>query len=153
MDDAIMTEHRAMTSRRDVVQLLAAAALSGGGAISTSPADAEIGRRDFDAIHLERGRIDMTQDLASLAPEHFEPLIGHAFTIGDHQVTLRDVRRRGGTTSRFREQFSLLFSRPHEVPIGSEVLPVSHPALGRCELLVTQVIDDAEGTALEICFA
>jgi hypothetical protein len=153
MDDAIMTEHRAMTSRRDVVQLLAAAALSGGAAISTSPADAEIGRRDFDAIHLEKGRIDMTQDLASLAPEHFEPLIGHTFTIGDHQVTLRDVRRRGRTTSRFREQFSLLFSRPHEVPIGSEVLPVSHPALGQCELLVTQVIDDAEGTALEICFA
>jgi hypothetical protein len=153
MDDAIMTEHRAMTSRRDVVQLLAAAALSGGAAISTSPADAEIGRRDFDAIHLEKGRIDMTQDLASLAPEHFEPLIGHTFTIGDHQVTLRDVRRRGRTTSRFREQFSLLFSRPHEVPIGSEVLPVSHPALGQCELLVTQVIDEAEGTALEICFA
>jgi hypothetical protein len=153
MDDAIMTEHRAMTSRRDVVQLLTGAALSGGAAISASPADAEIGRRDFDAIHLEKGRIDMTQDLASLAPEHFEPLIGHTFTIGDHQVTLRDVRRRGRTTSRFREQFSLLFSRPHEVPIGSEVLPVSHPALGQCELLVTQVIDEAEGTALEICFA
>jgi hypothetical protein len=112
MDDAIMTEHRAMTSRRDVVQLLAAAALSGGAAISTSPADAEIGRRDFDAIHLEKGRIDMTQDLASLAPEHFEPLIGHTFTIGDHQVTLRDVRRRGRTTSRFREQ-SRFCSRGH----------------------------------------
>jgi hypothetical protein len=153
MDDVIMTEHGVMTSRRGVVQLLAAAALSGGAAISTSAADAEIRRRDFDAIHLERGRIDMTQDLANLTPEHFEPLIGHTFIIGDHRVTLRDVRRRGRMTSRFREQFSLLFSRPHEVPIGSEVLPVSHPALGQCELLVTQVIDEAEGTALEICFA
>jgi hypothetical protein len=153
MDDAIMTEHT-ITSRRDAMKLLSAAALS-GTFVPASPAAAEAPtqRAVLDAIRLERGSIDMTQDLAKLAPEHFEPLIGHTFTIGDHQVTLRDVRRRGRTTSRFREQFSLLFSPPHQIPIGSEVLAVSHPALGRCDLLVTQVMDEAEGTALEICFS
>ncbi len=64
----------------------------------------------------------MTQDLANLAPEHFEPLIGHTFTIGEHEVTLRDVHRRERTTARFREPFSLVFSLPHEVAISSEVL-------------------------------
>jgi hypothetical protein len=146
-----MTEHRTTTSRREAVQLLAAAALSGGALVS--PVAAAIRRPAFDAIPLEKGLVDMAQDLANLAPEHFEPLIGHTFTIGDHQVTLRDVRRRGRTTSRFREQFSLVFSLPHEVPIRSELLPVSHPAIGRCDLLVTQVMDDAQGTALEICFS
>jgi hypothetical protein len=152
MDDVSMTEHR--TSRRDAVRLLTAAALS-GTFVTVPPAAAvlPVRRQAFDASHLEEGPIGMTQDLANLAPEHFEPLIGHTFTIGDHQVTLRDVRRRGRTTSRFREQFSLLFSLPHEIPIGSEVLPVSHPAIGRRDLLVTQVIDGAEGTAIEICFS
>jgi hypothetical protein len=148
-----MTEHRTTISRREAVQLLAAATLSAGAVISPAAADAAVRRPAFDAIPLEKGLVDMAQDLANLAPEHFEPLIGHTFTIGEHQVTLRDVRRRGRTTSRFREQFSLLFSLPHEIPIGSEVLAVSHPVLGRCELLVTQVIDEAEGTALEICFS
>jgi hypothetical protein len=147
-----MTEHRTTTtSRREAVQLLAAAALSGGAVVS--PVVAAIRRPAFDAIPLEKGLVDMAQDLANLAPEHFEPLIGHTFTIGEHEVTLRDVRRRGRTTSRFREQFSLVFSLPHEVPIRSELLPVSHPAIGRCDLLVTQVMDDAQGTALEICFS
>jgi hypothetical protein len=148
-----MTEHRTTTSRREAVQMLAVAALSAGAVVSPAAAAAAIRRHAFDAIPLEKGLVDMTQDLANLAPEHFEPLIGHTFTIGDHQVTLRDVRRRGRTTSRFREQFSLVFSLSDEVPIRSELLPVSHPAIGRCDLLVTQVIDDAQGTALEICFS
>jgi hypothetical protein len=137
------------------VQLLVAAALSGGAVISMSPiaAEAAIGQRAFDAIDLEKGLVDMTRDLAKLAPEHFEPLIGHTFTIGEHQVTLRDVHRRGRTSSRFRAPFSLVFSLPRGVPIGSEVLPVSHPAIGQCDLLVTQVVHEAEGTALEICFS
>jgi hypothetical protein len=153
MDDVIMTEHT-LTSRRDAMKLLTAAGLSGTFVATSAAADEALTlRRAVDAIHLEKGRIDMTKDLAKLAPEHFEPLIGHTFTIGQHQVTLRGVRRRGQAASRFREQFSLLFSAPREIPIGSEVLAVSHPALGRCDLLVTQVIDEAEGTALEICFS
>jgi hypothetical protein len=148
-----MTKHRTTISRREATQLLAAAALSGGAVVSPVAADAAIRRPAVDAIPLEKGPVDMAQDLANLVPEHFEPLIGHTFTIGEHQVTLREVRRRGRTTSRFREQFSLVFSLPHEVPIASELLPVSHPAIGQCDLLVTQVIDDPQGTALEICFS
>jgi hypothetical protein len=152
MDDVIMTG-QTITSRRDAVKLLTAAALS-GTFVAAPPAAAEAaaGRQAVDSIVLEKGPIDMMKDLAKLAPEHFEPLIGHTFTIGEHQVTLRDVRRRGQAASRFRQQFSLLFSLQQEIPIGSEVLAVSHPALGRCDLLVTRVIDEAEGTALEICF-
>ncbi len=155
MDDVAMTEHRTITSRREVVQLLAAAALTGGAVVSSSPVAAEvaIGRRTLHAVQLEIGRIDMAQDLANLAAEHFEPLIGHTFTIGEHEVTLREVHRRERTMSRFRAPFSLVFSLPHQVPISSEVLPVSHPTIGQCDLLVTQVIDAAEGSALEICFA
>jgi hypothetical protein len=150
-----MMEHSATPDRRDAVKLLAAAALSGAAAVLTSPvaAGAAIGRWAFESISLEKGPIDMTQDLAQLAAEHFEPLIGHTFIIGEHPVTLRGVQRRGRPMPQFREQFSLLFSLPHEVPIESELLPVSHPAFGQCELLVTQVIDGAEGRALEICFS
>jgi hypothetical protein len=151
-----MTEHpaAAITSRRDAVRLLATAAIFGGAFVTASldAAEAAIRRTAIDVVELENGLVDMTKDLANLAPEHFEPLIGDTFTIGAYQVTLRDVRRRGPTTSRFREQFALVFSLPHEVPIGSEVLPVSHPAIGQCDLLVTQVIDEVQGTALEICF-
>jgi len=156
MDDVIMKKRLAgaAASRRDAVRLFAAAAVAGGAIMMTSPAAAvALGRRwVLDAIRSEKGLVNMAQDLANLAPEHFEPLIGDTFSIGDHQVTLRNVRRRGQTTSRFREQFALLFSLPHHVAIGSELLSVSHPAIGRCDLLVTQVIDEAEGTALEICF-
>jgi hypothetical protein len=158
MDDVISMKERhagAAASRRDAVRLLAAAAVAGGAIMMTSPAAAValFRRRVLDAIRSQKGLVDMAQDLANLVPEHFEPLIGDTFSIGEHQVTLRNVRRRGRTTSRFREQFALLFSLPHEVPIGSELLSVSHPAIGRCDLLVTQVIDEAEGTALEICFS
>jgi FG-GAP-like repeat len=72
---------------------------------------------------------------------------------GDYQVTLRDVHRRGRTASRFREQFALVFALPHEVPITSELLSVAHPKMGRHDLLVTQILDGAGGTALEICFS
>jgi hypothetical protein len=152
MDDVIMTKHRTTVSRRDAVKLLTAAAFS-GTFVTVPPVAADATRwRAFDVIHLEKGPIDMTQDLAKLAAEHFEPLIGHTFTIGDHQVTLRNVRRRAPTAPQFREPFSLLFSLPHQLPMGSDVLPVSHPSLGQCDLLVTQVIDEGQGTALEICF-
>jgi hypothetical protein len=32
-------------------------------------------------------------------------------------------------------------------------LAVAHPAIGRHDLLVTQVLDGADGTALEVCFS
>ena len=54
---------------------------------------------------------------------------------------------------RSRQQFAITFELPRDVPIRSEVLPVSHPAIGRHDLLVTQVIDTVDKTALEICFS
>ena len=99
-----------------------------------------------------KGLANMTQDLATLAAEHFEPLVGETFTIGEYQVTLRDVRRQK-IRSRFREQFSITFKVPRDLPIRSERLPVAHPAIGRHDLLVTQILDAADGTALEICFS
>jgi hypothetical protein len=139
----------ATISRRDAVRLLTAASLASGALIGTSTIEAgEI----LDTVD-QRGSADMTPDLAKFAPEHFEPLVGDVFKIGEYQVTLREVHRRGRTASRFREQFALVFALPHEVPITSELLPVAHPKMGRHDLLVTQILDGAGGTALEICFS
>jgi hypothetical protein len=135
-------------SRRDASRLLAAIATVVTGAAAASALRAAVA----DPGCLEKGAVTMTQDLATLAAEHFEPLIGETFTIGDHQVTLREVHRQK-MRSRLRQQFSLLFNAPRDLALRSESLPVSHPAIGRHELLVTQVLDGPDGTALEICFS
>jgi len=142
-------------SRRDALRLLAAVALAGVALVGPPSAVASPATRsrEMNAVHIEKGQPDMTQDLANLAPEHFEPLVGQPFNVGAYQVVLRNVRRAGRTGSRFREQFALVFSLPHEVPIRSELLPVAHPAIGQYDLLVTQVIDGSDGSALEICFS
>jgi hypothetical protein len=112
-----------------------------------------------DAIFPEKSLVNatqdlVTQDLAKLAAGHFEQLVGESFTVGQYQVTLRQVRRRQHKSSaRFREQFALVFKGPQALPIGSEVLPVTHPAIGRHGLLVTQTVGEINGTALEICFS
>jgi hypothetical protein len=142
----------ATISRRDAVRLLAAASLSSGVLIGTSMTEVGAGIQASDTVD-QKGLPDMTQDLAKFVPEHFEPLIGDEFKIGDYRVTLQGVHRRGRAASRFREQFALVFALPHEVPITSELLPVAHPKMGRHDLLVTQILDGAGGTALEICFS
>jgi hypothetical protein len=142
------SDRSTVISRRDATRLLAALAAVVTGAVAA-------GSLRGAAAHAgcaEKGSVTMTQDLAKLAAEHFEPLVGETFTIGDYQVTLRDVRRQK-FRSRFREQFSVTFKAPPDLPIRSERMPVSHPAIGRHELLVTQVLDAADGTALEICFS
>jgi hypothetical protein len=101
----------------------------------------------------EKGILNMTQDLAKLSAEHFEQLIGKTFTIGEYLLKLRDVQRRPNTASHFRQQFSLTFEIPRDLPIRSDVMAVQHPAIGEHHLLVTQVIDNIDETALEICFA
>lgn len=90
---------------------------------------------------------------AELAAEHFEPLVGETFTIGENPVTLRRVSRLGKSGSPFREQFAVTFEAPANVLPPLEPLRVSHPAVGRHDLLVTQIGNPAQGTALEICFA
>jgi hypothetical protein len=141
-------------SRRDALRLIAVA-LAGAALVRMPSAAAGPATRGLEtnAVHSERGQPDMTQDLAKLAPEHFEPLVGQSFNVGAYQVVLRNVRRAGRNAPRFREQFALVFSLPHAVPIRSELLPVAHPAIGQYDLLVTQVIDGIDGSALEICFS
>ena len=149
-------QHRSReTSRRDALRLIGATALAGAALLRPRSAAAAPATRsrEANAVHSEKGQPDMTQDLAKLAPEHFEPLVGQSFDVGPYQVVLRDVRRAGRSGSRFREQFALVFSLPQEVPIRSELLPVAHPAIGKYDLLVTQVIDVNDGSALEICFS
>jgi hypothetical protein len=149
-------QHRSTeASRRDALRVIAAVALAGAALVRpSSAAAAPVTRsRETNAVHIEKGQPDMTQDLATLAPEHFEPLVGQPFNVGPYQVVLRNVRRAGRTGSRFREQFALVFSLPQEVPIRSELLPVAHPAIGRYDLLVSQVVDESDGSALEICFS
>jgi hypothetical protein len=145
-----------LISRRDATRLLAVAATFMTGAVIASSlrgAAADQGAMlRGAAAHPEKGLANMTHDLAKLTAEHFEPLIGEIFTIGEYRVTLRDVRRQK-IRSRFREQFSVTFKVPRDLPIRSERLPVVHAAIGRHELLVTQILDAVDGTALEICFS
>jgi hypothetical protein len=143
----------ATISRREAIRLFAATAAAVTGGVVMNPLCGAARAAASVAAHPEKGSVQMTQDLAQLAAEHFEPLVGETFTIGQYQVTLRDVRRRRTTGSRFREQFALVFTAPHDPSIRSELLPVAHPAIGRYDLLVTQIIDDIDGTVLEICFS
>jgi hypothetical protein len=147
----------ATINRRDMIHLFAAtAAVVAGAAVTKSFLTSIVGGAPMpasDAAHPGKGLATMTQDLATLAPEHFEPLVGETFNIGEFQVTLKGVRRNHNSGGRFRQQFALTFTAPSGVPIRSEVLPVAHPTLGRHDLLVTQIVDAVDGTALEICFS
>ena len=149
--------HTTLINRRDMNRILVA----GGAFAAAAGIFGSVCKRALAAAVVpcgsecrpEKGLVTMTQDLAKLSAEHFERLIGETFTIGEYQLKLRDVQRRPQTVSRFRQQFSLTFEIPRDLPIRSDVIPVHHPAIGEHHLLVTQVIDNIGGTALEICFA
>jgi Domain of unknown function (DUF6916) len=150
------SNRRVTISRRDAIRLFAVTAGVVSGAVAAKafrgPASAGAAVPP-DAVHSEKGLVTMTQDLAKLAAEQFEPLVGETFTVGQYRLTLRDVRRSHKIGSRFREQFAIVFRAPSGLSIRSELLPVAHPAIGRHDLLVTQIMDDMDGTALEICFS
>ncbi len=141
-------------SRRDTIRLLPMSATLVAGAVTANSipgaAWAAVSAPCSEAAQSGQSLADTAQDLAKLAAEHFEPLVGETFTIGDNAVTLRNVRRGPKTGSRFREQFAVVFDAPQQLSIPSAPLPVSHPAIGRHDLLVSQIID---GRALEICFS
>jgi hypothetical protein len=153
-----MTESnlRATVSRRDAIRIFAlTATLVTSTAVTKSFCDKALGRAAVPSAivaHSEKGLANMTRDLAKAVAEHFEPLVGETFTVGQHQVTLNKVRHGRKVGSRFREQFALVFNAPPGLSMRSEVLAVAHPAIGQHDLLVTQILDD-EGTALEICFS
>jgi len=104
-------------SRRDTIRLLPMSATLVAGAVTAgaipSAAWAAVSAPCGDAAHSGQRSADTTQDLAKLAAEHFEPLVGETFTIGDNEVTLRDVRHGPKTGSHFRQQFAVVFDAPH----------------------------------------
>jgi hypothetical protein len=141
------SHRRGAVTRRHALQVLAAAAAI---AVAARPFG---GAAYANSVHPGKGLPNMTHDLAKLAAEHFEPLIGETFTVGQYRLPLKSVRRIGKAAARFREQFALGFAAPRDSAIRSELMPVSHPAIGQFDLLVTQVMDEKDGTALEICFS
>jgi hypothetical protein len=151
-----MTEKNgfAAVSRRDAIRLIAATPASGavlatslpGMASATTLASA--GEAAARLSHRSAAVMPGATGLAGLAATHFDPLVGQTFSIGDGRATLTEVRRGPVSGARFRQQFALTFSALQH-PMQSGILPVSHPAVGRHELHVTQI----GRTGLEICFS
>lgn len=151
-----MNDKKASTvsSRRDALLALTAAIVP--GTILANPvravACAGIPSHSVDAARAAPELAATAGSPAKLAAEHFEPLVGETFTIGGNAVRLRKVSRARKTGSPFREQFSVAFEAPENVSPPLEPWSVSHPAVGRHDLLVTLTGNAAQGAALEVCF-
>ena len=135
-------------NRRDMNLIMATGVASLVVFMSTAEAAIPPGHRH----HPTKGFIEMTKELRDLTAEHFETMVGETFEIGGQKTVLRAVRRGLPTPERFRDQFALTFDTPEGTRILSDVVAVSHPAIGRHDLLVTQVVHSTMPTALEICF-
>jgi hypothetical protein len=154
--DMRKTDRLGTVNRREAVGVLAAtpillsgsvaAAPFGGAAWASASAPSAASPATGSAAH-------GAKTLAKLTAEHFEPLVGETFGVGDAVVTLRSVRRGHKSGRRFRRQFAVLFDAPPNVSIGSAPAPVSHPAIGRYDLFVTQIVDPAGRPTLQICFS
>lgn len=141
----------ATISRRDAIRLIAATPASGAVAATSLPgvaAAATAALADDAGGRFPHSSAAAMRSLARLAASHFEPLVGEAFSIGGDRVILAEVRRGPASGGRFREQFALTFSAPQR-PMSADVVPVSHPAIGRHDLHVASI----NGSALEICFS
>lgn len=144
-------------SRRDAIVLFAGAPALGADAALTGVFGGTAGASLFFVGSAQAcgSSASFPSSLASLAAEHFEPLVGQDFVVGEHRVTLRAVHRGPATSAEFREPFAVAFSLPQSasnaVSIASAPIGVGHPAIGRHDLLVTAVGTGA-GRALEICF-
>jgi uncharacterized protein DUF6916 len=146
----------AAVSRRDAIRLIAATPAS-GAVFATSVPSAASANTTAAAAHatgpVAHGAAATqgvaSQGMAGLAATHFEPLVGQTFLIGGDHVILTELRRGPASGERFREQFALTFSAPQHRTMPSEILPVSHPAIGRHDLHVTGL----GGSGLEICFS
>jgi hypothetical protein len=99
------------------------------------------------------GYAEAPSELSQLAAEHFEPLVGETFMVGDTAVTLRDVSRGPETMSGFRQQFAMTFDAPRTLSVASDISSVSHPAIGQYDLSVIEVIENADRKALQIYFS
>jgi hypothetical protein len=145
-----------LISRRDAIGLFAAAPALGTDAALTN---ALRGTALAGASILSAGAANAcgyaaaTNDLAQLAAEHFEPLVGETFMIADTAVTLRDVFRGSEPVSGFRQQFAMTFDAPRSLAVASDLAPVSHPAIGQHDLSVVEVMENADRKALQIYFS
>ena len=94
----------------------------------------------------------MTVELKDLDVEHFEPLVGETFRVGDYDIQLKEIAHGPETPPRFRQQFSLLFRYPEGFPQDSAVVSVSHPSIGTHDMFVNKVLGWEDEFDLEIVF-
>lgn len=91
-------------------------------------------------------------DLATLTPEHFEPLVGTSFAVNGIADVLRllTVQRLKSPSSR-AQPFSLMFtSTTHR--LEQTTFHLTHPALGEFELFIVPLQPDAAGPRYEAVF-
>lgn len=90
--------------------------------------------------------------MKELEVDHFEPLVGEAFRIGEFDITLKKVIRGPETPPRFRSQFSLIFNCPEDFPERWIIAPVSHPRIGSHDMMATRIVGWDEAFEVEITF-
>lgn len=91
-------------------------------------------------------------DLASLTPEHFDPLVGAAFSVNAtaDALVLLEVERLKSPSSR-TQPFSLLFtSKTHR--LAQSTFRVAHHDLGEMDLFIVPLQPDARGPLYEAVF-
>ena len=91
-------------------------------------------------------------DLAELAPEHFDPLIGDRFTVNgsDGVLQLLSVERLKSPSPR-TQPFSLIFtSTTHR--LTQATFRLTHPGLGEIDVFMVPLQPDARGPLYEAVF-
>ncbi len=91
-------------------------------------------------------------DLAELAPEHFDSLIGHRFAVNgtDGVLQLLSVERLKSPSPR-TQPFSLIFtSTTHR--LTQATFRLAHPGLGEIDVFVVPLQPDARGPLYEAVF-
>jgi hypothetical protein len=83
-----------------------------------------------------------TIDLATVTPEHFEPLRGQGFELhapsGALALTLAEISR-VGQAIRQGGAFTLLFVAQDTRRLPQAIYPVSHPQLGRLDIFLVPI--------------
>lgn len=149
-------KHRVpVIGRRDALGLIAATVAADAVWTGTLHAAGSSTAPATDAVSAANPEAAMDNNappLAGLTADHFEPLVGQSFMLGDRAMTLRKVRRGHNSGPQFRQQFGIVFDAPRDIALRSEILPLSHPTLGRHDVLVSPV-GGPGSPGLDICFA
>jgi hypothetical protein len=91
----------------------------------------------------------------SLTVDSFEGRVGEGFVLEaddeKHELRLHECTRLGQAASG-REPFSIVFLGPHEPVLPQRIYPLTHDALGRLEIFLVPVAQDADGTRYEAIF-